>query len=296
MESYIAFDFGGTYIKCAVIGENADIIESEKKPTPDSLGGLVKLIDLYVSNHPDSYGIAVSCPGAVSEDGFVYGSSAIRYNHGPNLKNIIETKTNLPVHIENDANCAGYAEVWKGAARGKENALVVVVGTGIGGAVIRNGEIYKGTHLHGGEFGFMLLTEDVQDSNDVWSRVASTQAMVRKVCRKKGLAAKELNGEQIFRMAEQGDRECLQAIDEFYHLLAVGIYNLQYLHDPEVILIGGGVSARPDLIENINKKVTKLVDKIDLAKIKPILAPCQFHHNANLLGAVYSFKVRKRRK
>lgn len=289
MQKYMAFDIGGTFVKCGVVDENAQILVSKKEKTPKTLDGLLSLIEEFHQSHPDVSGIAMSCPGAVSNEGVIYGSSAVKYIHGPNMKELVSERTKLPVYIENDANCAGYAEVWNGAAKGKNDVMVMVIGTGIGGSIFKNGLLHKGANLHGGEFGYILITGNVTDSNDVWSRVASTKALVRKVAKAKQIDPEELSGESIFSMAEAGDEDCKKAIDEFYHLLAVGIYNLQYIYDPEIILIGGGISARDDLIENINAKLDAILSKIDLAKIKPTIASCKLRQDANLLGAVYGF-------
>src|SRR5699024_1216495 len=106
-------------------------------------------------------GIAISAPGAVTDGGMINGGSAIPYIHGPNIKAMIETRTGLTVHIENDANCVALAEIWKGAAKTKKDVAVVVIGTGIGGALVKDGVIHKGGNLHGGEFGYMILNPNV---------------------------------------------------------------------------------------------------------------------------------------
>ncbi|MEH7381415.1 ROK family protein [Bacillus sp. JJ1533] len=295
MKKYIAFDIGGTFVKCGIVDENAEILHSTKQKTPKTLDGLMDLIETYCLSFPDATGIAISSCGAVSNEGVVYGSSALPYIHGPNIKELVTERTKLPVFHENDANCAGYAEVWKGAAKGKKDVMVMVIGTGIGGSIFKDGLLHKGANLHGGEFGYMLLTTNFSDSNDVWARTASTKALVRKVAKAKQLNPEELSGEEIFSMAESGDEDCIKAVDEFYHLLAVGIYNLQFIYDPEIILIGGGISARDDLIVNIDKKLDAIVSAIDLAKIKPKIAACELRQNANLLGAVYGLmKMQKK--
>lgn len=289
MKKYLAFDIGGTFVKYGLVGENANILESHKIKTPSSLRALIDEIGYISDCYQDVEGIAISSPGAVSHEGIIHGSSAIPYIHGPNIKKLFAERTNKAIHMENDANCAALAEVWSGSAIGKKDVLVMVIGTGIGGAIIKDGFIHKGAHLHGGEFGYMLVNADFNDSNDVWSRIASTKALVRKVAAMKKINMDSLSGEKIFEMAESGNPDCMKAINQFYHLLAVGIYNLQYIYDPEIILIGGGISARKDLIERINEKLDSILDKIDLAKIKPNIDTCRYRQNANLLGAVYAF-------
>lgn len=287
MEKYLAFDIGGTHMKYGVIGSDSEIIESGLIKTPKTLDEFLFQIEKYAQSHKDSMGIAVSMPGAVSRGGIVYGFSAVPYLHGPNIKQLLANRTELPVYIENDGNCAGYAEVWAGSAKGKKDVIVMVLGTGIGGAIIKNGELHKGANLHGGEFGLMLLNTNMTMSNDGWRRMDSTVAMVRKVENVKQIEKGSLSGEAVFELATSGDQDCIDAIDEFYHLLAVGIFNLQYIYDPEIILIGGGISTRENLIDNINEKLNSILETIPGAKIRPQIEVCKFRQNANLLGAVY---------
>ncbi|MCM3766086.1 ROK family protein [Neobacillus niacini] len=289
MDTYLAIDIGGTFIKYGIVSENAEILESGKVKTPKTLEELLMIIEKLAQSHGDVKGVAVSSPGAVSDEGVIYGSSALPYLHGPNIKDLLKARTLLPVYMENDANCAGYAEVWNGSAKGKKDVIVMVIGTGIGGSVFKNGELHKGANLHGGEIGYMILNGEVQGNYDVWSRLASTKALVKNVAKAKRIDSDSLSGEQIFQLAEAGDVDCLAAVEKFYHLLAVGIYNLQYIYDPEVIVIGGGISARDDLVTNVNQKLDEILEAISLAKIKPKIAACQFRQNANILGAVYGF-------
>ncbi|WP_226037579.1 ROK family protein [Aquibacillus saliphilus] len=289
MKTYLAFDIGGTFVKYGVVKENAVITINSKIATPKSLEELLNVLQSITKDHGYVEGIAVSAPGAVSSQGVIYGSSAIPFIHGPNIKKILQERTGKNVYLENDANCAGYAEVWNGSAKGKLDVLVMVIGTGIGGAVIKDGILHRGDNLHGGEFGYMLLSTDFESSDAVWSRIASTKALVKYVAKKKQVNYETISGEQIFKSAEAGDQICIDALDRFYRLLAVGIYNLQYIYDPEVILIGGGISARDDLIEKINEKLDIILSIIDLAKVKPNIDTCKFRQDANLLGAVYGF-------
>lgn len=291
MNTYLAFDIGGTQIKYGTVNDEGAILNQFRESTPKTLDELLSFIEQKTKEHVCLDGVAVSSPGSVGDDGVVYGSSALPYLHGPNIKQLITERVNpLPVFVENDANCAAYAELWQGNAKGKKDVLVMVIGTGIGGAIIQNGTLFKGANLHAGDFGYMLLTTNVKSSDDVWSRVASTAALVKKVAAAKRISPEELSGEEIFELAEKGDPICKKAVDEWYHLLAIGIYNMQYIYDPEVILVGGGISARPELIDCLNEKLDDLLSKIDLAKIKPVVEVCHFRQNANLLGAVFGLR------
>ncbi|SFO95461.1 ROK family protein [Salibacterium halotolerans] len=289
MKEYTAFDIGGSYIKYGMVTEQGELREQDKMKTPDSLDVLMQHITDIVHRHPDSAGIAVSAPGAVADEGVIYGISALSYLHGPNIKHRLEEKTGLPVFMENDGNCAGAAELWKGTAKGKQDVLTVVIGTGIGGSVIKEGQTHKGASLHGGEFGFMLLGNPDTGRLESWSQLAATRALTRYAEAEKEIEPDTLTGEQVFEWADEGDPACVKALDRFYRFLALGLYNLQYIYDPELILLGGGVSARKELVQRINKKLDELMREAPVGTIRPTLDVCHFRQHANLLGAVYRF-------
>ncbi|MGL5087655.1 MAG: ROK family protein, partial [Clostridium sp.] len=235
----------------------------------------------------DIKGIAISSPGAVdTKIGIIGGCSAVPCIHGPNFKSLIGDKTNLQVSIENDANCAAIAEVFSGAAKDVSDILFVVCGSGIGGAIIKDKKIHYGHNLHGGEFGFMLM-EEVDGELINFSDCASTMSFVRKV--RKHYNDESWDGEKIFKEAENGNEVCIKAIDTFYTNLAKGIFNLQHIYDPQMILLGGAISNRLDFIEQINGKIDYLRARITIATIKPIIDTCTHKKDANLVGALAHF-------
>src|SRR5699024_9209694 len=150
-------DIGGTYIKYGIVSKEGEILKQAKIKTPASLELLTDFLQEQITQYEELIGIAISSPGAVATDGVIHGASAIPYIHGPNIKELFEKKTGLPVAIENDANCAALAEVWQGSAKNKKDIAVVVIGTGIGGALVKDGMVDKGSNLHAGEFGYMIL-------------------------------------------------------------------------------------------------------------------------------------------
>lgn len=292
MEYILAFDLGGTRIKYGLVNQEGNIINKAHEETPNSLENLLTFIQsqLQLQANKGIKGIAISSPGSVAVDGVIHGSSAIPYIHGPNMKQLIESRTGIKTQIGNDANCAGLAEVWKGSAAGKKDIAVVVIGTGIGGALIKNGIIHQGNHLHGGEFGYMILNPyNLGSGMNTFSEVASTYSIIKRVANQKGIPESSLTGEKVFTKAEHGDETCGRAISEFYHMLAIGLYNIQYTYDPELILIGGGISARNDLIKRLKKELESIVASIDVATMIPSIDRAYFNADANLIGAVYHF-------
>ena len=187
--------------------------------------------------------------------------------------------------MENDANCAGLAEVWRGAAKGLQNVLFVVIGSGIGGAVIVDGKVRHGKHLFGGEFGYMLLKED-----KTFSDLGTAVNMAKRYSKRMELET-ELSGKEVFELAEQGDEIAEEEVETFYHYLAIGIYNLQYSFDPEKIIIGGGVSSKEGLLDELNVHLAKVVESAKIAPFIPEVAICEFQNDANLIGAVYNYEL-----
>lgn len=295
MEYYIVFDIGGTSIKYAVMDKAADILEkgSYKTPKTDIEDFFDKMV-IMITQFSEQYsiaGIAVSAPGAVDcESGIIGGDSAIRFIHGPNFKEELRKRTGFDVEIENDANCAALAEVWMGAAKETMDSLFIVVGTGIGGAIVKDKKIHHGQHTHGGEFGFAIMEYNLEKSEfTTWSKNGSTIELINSVCARKGLKDGEIDGKEIFELAHAGDKDCIEELDKFYFRLAIWIYNLQYIYDPEVIVIGGGVSEREELIPEINRRIGQILEKVGIAKIKPKVVRCQFGNAANMVGALYHY-------
>ncbi|MGV3464356.1 MAG: ROK family protein, partial [Heyndrickxia sp.] len=233
-------------------------------------------------------GVAISSPGAVNQNkGIIEGSSAVLYLHHFPILTELTDLFQCPVSIENDANCAALAEIWKGAAKGLKNVLFVVVGTGIGGAVIIDGKVWHGKHLFGGEFGYMLLKD-----NATFSELGTAVNMAKRVAKRKNISEDELSGEAVFQMAENGDLVAQEEVEAFYHYLAQGIYNLQYSFDPEKIIIGGGVSNKADLLPQLRKRMEKIIKQVEIAPFIPEIALCEFKNDANLIGAIYNWGAR----
>ena len=154
-------DIGGTAIKVGVLDLQGKIVEKTSLEVNHDFNGLINSLVSFVEEAKQQYkvtGVSISSPGAVdSKTGMVNGSSAIPCIHGHNWKKIMGEATNLPISIENDANCAALAEVFNGSGQSFSDVLFLVCGTGLGGAIIHDGKIHHGKNLHGGEFGYMLM-------------------------------------------------------------------------------------------------------------------------------------------
>ncbi|MCK0470158.1 ROK family protein [Halalkalibacter sp. APA_J-10(15)] len=288
---YIAIDLGGTFIKLAYISTDGIIHQFVKTETSGDFAGFLETITSFSSNYEGVVrGIAISSPGTVYPDGKVGGSSAIPFIHDGNLKEKVERTLGLPVSIENDANCAALAEVWKGAAQEYNDAACIILGTGIGGAIIKDRQLHKGRHLLGGEIGYTLMSINPETKSlSQCSLVASTGAMIRSYAKKRKVPIDHLSGEWVFKQAEDGDHIARDVIETFYFTLATMVYNIHYIYNPDVILIGGAISERPDLLDGVRKALaTIFVELNDLEHILPEVNVCHFRNHANLLGALYA--------
>ena len=151
--------------------------------------------------------------------------------------------------------------------------------------MIKDKKIHKGQHLHGGEFGYMINNFDADSLEfNNWS-LDSTVAIVKGVEKELG---ETYDGRYIFDHADENE-VFKKYVNRFYYALAVGIYNIQYSYDPEVIIIGGGISVRDDMIDEINQRLDIIIDKVEPARIKPIVKKCAFANDANIIGAIYHY-------
>lgn len=284
MKKILAIDIGGTTIKYALwTGKN---LQNEGSvTTPKDLKTFYNVIEniknIFEQEKLD--GVAISSPGAVNKKtGVIEGASALPYIHNFNIHKELEELLNLPVTIENDANCAALAEIEDGVGKGKESLALFVIGTGIGGAVVLNRKIWHGAHLHGGEFGFMMTKYD-----KILSQMGSA---VNMAYRYNELTNRNLNGKEVFELANEGDRIAISERDILIETLATAIFNIQHSFDPEVIALGGAISNNPRLLPLVNKYLDKIQSKIDIPTIKPNLKICDFRSKANLRGAVVDFE------
>lgn len=313
---YLVFDVGATFVKYAWMTEDGEIKEKGKIPTKskpgdrleDFLDSLTGIYEKYKAVGEVS-GIAMGLPGQVDVDhGIVYGGGGIRYMNNVPLQELLSERCdNVRVSLENDGKCAALAEVWKGNAKDCQDACVLVFGTGIGGGIIKDRRVHRGNRMMAGEVSFVIedmKREDlasitcieelsVTQSYDIlgymWSAKAAVGGLCYRVAREKGLEWEDVTGEKIYQWAKAGDDIAGRALEDVYFSIAKQCCNLYVTFDPDVILIGGGISAEPEFVAGIKryaeqlKKITQIYDglKIDV---------CKYRNDSNLLGAMYNFK------
>ena len=295
MMYYICIDIGGTSIKYGVLSEKGEIFIDGTVSTKvtEKENFILSDVKKLVRNILDEYrnyeikGICVSTAGIVNpEKGEIaYAGPTIPKYTGTKIKEELEKEFSISCEVENDVNCAGLGEYWRGAGKGSKSMVCLTIGTGIGGSVILDGKLLNGIGYTAGEIGYM----DVNGS--YIQNIASSKYLVEKVQKEK--EEKEgitdaITGIDIFELAKRGDEICIAGINEIISNLAVGVRNIIYLLNPEVIVIGGGITAQKEYLEEkIRKEVNDGMISDMFRKTRIELA--QQGNQAGLLGALYNF-------
>ena len=288
----LAIDIGGTMIKYGLVSSDGEILSTDKIETEAEKGleNILNKIDnifkRYKENNP--VGIAVSGTGQINGMiGKVIGGNPIIPNWiGTNLVKILEEKYNLPAVLENDVNCVALGEKWIGAGKDLSNFICLTIGTGIGGGIILNNQLFRGENFVAGEFGHILIKKGE------FEQFASTTALIRLVKERTG---KILNGKEIFDLEKKEIVEYQEVISEWIENLTDGLSSIVYCFNPANIILGGGVIGQGEpLINRIKNSLFKKIGSQFKEKLNIIQA--KLGNNAGMIGASYLLleKINKR--
>lgn len=280
----VGVDIGGTSIKIAFINEDGEIVHKWEMATEKSNHG--QLIPLQIANSIHEkinsineninrfLGIGVGAPGPVNtETGTVERAINLGWRNFP-LKDLLENELRLPVSVDNDANLAAIGEMWKGAGVGKRHIICVTLGTGVGGGIIVNGKIVHGVSGAGGEIGHMkVVTEGGAPCNcgnlGCLETVASATGIVR-MAKEQLLTSnlptslrqysQSITAQLVFEATTKGDVLAKEIVDRVAYYLGLSLGNIANCLNPEMVVIGGGVSKAGDTLilplRNYLKEVT----------------------------------------
>lgn len=289
-------DIGGTAIKYGVLNEDGELTFHESTPTEASLGGDVlmgKILHIcdHVSSKWDVSGVALSSAGQIdSTHGVViHATDTIPGYSGMAVTDRITAHTGLPATMENDVNCTALGEHWKGAAIGIDDFLCISIGTGIGGALFMNGQLYTGANFSAGEFGHINLYQDGKactcGNNGCYERYASSAALTELIVHK---FHRTIDLPEFFQMVKQEDSLSVETFREWVNNVATGIQSLIHIFNPKLVVIGGGITAQGDfLLEAIQRAVNNKIMPNHRSNLEMKLA--KNDNQANLLGAAKHF-------
>ncbi|NET08583.1 MAG: ROK family protein [Symploca sp. SIO2B6] len=248
MEQVIGIDLGGTAIKLGRFNRAGECLQSltvdtPQPPTPEAV--LAKFVDAIAHLDPghQTLAIGIGTPGPTDVTGRI-ATIAINLKDWINvpMAEWLEAKCDRPVMMANDANCAGLGEAWIGAGADFNDIILLTLGTGVGGAIILNGQLFTGHQGTAGELGLITFHPDGPDCNSGNNGSLEQYLSVQAIRRRTGMEPKEL-GEK----ALAGDERAIAFWQEYGRDLGTGLASLLYVLTPEAVIIGGGVSASSDL-------------------------------------------------
>ena len=288
MKQYMCFDVGGSFIKYGVLREDGQILFHDHTPTDshrgvETLTSRLLLIVEETRGRMALDGIAVATTGIVDvwKGAILSGISGwIDGYEGLALKQFLEEKTGLPTEVENDVNCVALAESWLGSARGYRNVVCMAVGTGIGGALLINQELYRGTGNMAMEIGRMPIYPSTLED------LASVRALVYEYAKLCNLPTTEVNGLMVAQREREGDKNAVKVFDMMCHYLAEGIACVISALAPDVLVIGGAIATDSELIDaRLKKELRRILDKVLFESIN-----IQYAQLGNMAGMTGSLR------
>lgn len=276
MQYGFGVDLGGTTVKIAFFDKEGTILHKWEIPTrtdgggenilPDIAGAIEGYITKNNIDRKDLLGIGIGVPGPIDASGTV--NRCVNLGWGVfNIQKALEKLTGLPVKAGNDANVAALGECWKGGGQGCENMIMATLGTGVGGGIIVGGKVIPGAHGAGGEIGHLTLNRDETESCG-----CGKKGCVEQYCSATGivrLAKKQLEAtaapsslrkvenftcKDVFDASAAGDALAAEVLEQVYSYMSEFLSNICCVVDPEMIVLGGGVSkAGKPLLEGVQK-------------------------------------------
>jgi glucokinase len=295
----IGIDFGGTSVKLGVCRGGDLLFTDQPIPTANYAGPQALISEMAVrvarmqESYPEIMAIGVGVPGLVDfERGYVHELTNVPgWKHVP-LKSILSEKTGLPTLVENDANAMCYAEYRYGAGRGLKNVVALTMGTGIGGGLVLDGKMYRGSCFAAGEIGQMSIDYDGKAGHygnlgSLEKYTGNQQIAEHAVIRyaEAGIVKDiaDCTPKNIAAAAQAGDDIARQIWDEIADWLGTALSSIAWLLNPDAFVIGGGVAQAGDLIfAPLKRKVQSMLSTVVWEKLQ--IVPAKFSNEAGIIG------------
>lgn len=301
-QALLVLDIGGSAVKYGIWCHET-LYHQSIFPTPRTRKQFYASVQQLYERFSDEFsiiGVAVSCPGEPDEStGMIRGLSYVPFLHIAEFQKEFSDFVGLPVSLQNDADSAALAEMTLGIGKNQQNALFTIIGSGVGLSIVKDGRILKNT-AEKIDTVEKLIADAIKMMNN--SHVSPVQ-LGRTVSLKNFKWPSTIEGKDVFELAKQGNDVARQEIERMYSALAEIMIFLNDAFAPEFIGLGGGISNNPELLPNLNKRITELLvsqkPKIDiyrslLKKEHELLVPnikiCHFKKDANLIGAALHYQ------
>jgi len=318
----IGIDLGGTNIATGLVDEQGKIISKHSVPTnatrnfDEIISDMVKTVEAVISDTKiqitDVNSIGIGIPGTIdSKKGVIVYSNNIPIKNIPIVAKMKE-KLNIPIYISNDANCAALGEVYGGAARGKQNVVMVTLGTGVGGGIIIDGKIYEGIDSAGAEIGHTLLVLDGEKCtcgrNGCVEAYASATGLIRQTKaaisnNPESLMNEIVNanidntdGRTAFDAAKKGDVVGQNVVNTYIKYIGEFLVDITNIFRPEVILLGGGVANEGEGLFNPLNEYVKKYSYAGSYTFVPKVERATLGNDAGIIGAAMLFAGNEKKK
>lgn len=306
-ELVFAADLGGTHLRVATIDRHGKLHCRQMQPTPQAekpseiVRALIDAAHLFQPSIPEGGGgisaVSVVVPGTVNvAEGVVVKAPNVPCLDGFRLAAALESELEWPVVLENDANAAAIGELWQGAGQGFRTLICVTLGTGVGGGIILDGKLWRGVDGSGGEIGHIGVDPFAGVPCTCGSRgclevYASATAIVRmtREARPRYPSSmlhntEDLTSEKVYQAGKEGDELAIEVFRRMGVYLGIGLASLINVLNPEIVVIGGGLSNGWDLFEkHMHQQVLERAFPIPARRVKIVRAQCG--DDAGLLGA-----------
>jgi glucokinase len=301
-DAIIGLDLGGTFLKYALGTPEGHLLYKNKTPSQATESRekvfqvIFNVIDelLYRAESLDRHvrAVGIGSPGAVDyEQGKLRGSTPNIVNWADaDIRGPIEGRYNLPLWADNDANVMALAEARVGAAKGCKNIIALTLGTGIGGGILIDSQLYRGTFFSGSEIGHMTIRFDGPACNcgnyGCIEAYASAPAIVRNYLQKTSSPPEpSVTTIEIFERAAHGEPKAIETVQETSSYLGVALANIANIFNPEVIVLGGGVADAGDgFLQSIDKEMRRRALPASVQNLRVVRA--QLGNDAGVVGAI----------
>lgn len=255
----IGLDIGGTKLLAVITDLAGEVVYETKVATSNRVDDLAALVEQSVRacglTYEKVFGMGVGVPGTVRPDGVVVRAKTLQWNNFP-LQQILNEKFPFPVFVGNDVNLAALGERWLGSGGQVDDMIFIALGTGIGGALVCNGQLVLGAQGRAGELGYFLERRDL--ANGIYNRLGCLGVLERK-CSGTALGGHGYTTEELFKAYRRGEEAVNNIMEEFIQDFSVAIANCISLMNPSKVVIGGGVSDSMDVvIQRIQEEVAQL--------------------------------------
>jgi len=280
----LGIDIGGTKTLCVVVDDSGaePRVVDERRVSTDPRGDAGEAIVELARSFADIDSVGVGIAGLVSRDGTVVVTTHLPGVRDVPLRRQVEGALGIPVAVDNDATCAAVAEWRVGAARGCRDSLVVTLGTGIGGGAIVDGRVARGHNGYAAEFGHMVVERNGSrcpcGRRGCWEEYASGGGLSR--------LAGGIASEQVIEGFVARDEASVRVVGEFADWVAIGLHNLVNIHDPELIVLGGGLGSLPEIVDVVSRRFAA-GEGGHAGRSLPRIAAAQLGHRAGAIGAAF---------